>query len=141
MLGTYEHTLDSKSRLSVPTRFRSSLSGPLVLAQDFERCLTIWPQEAYDAETDGMLSTLARGGSRSRKLLRFRMANAFHGELDGSGRVGIPARLAEWAGLQREVAVIGAGDHLEVWDREAWAQYNEGLADEAMTIAEGLDSE
>ena len=139
--GTYEHTLDAKNRLSVPTRFRSSLSGSIVLAQDSERCMTVWPKNEYDAETAAILAPLNAGGARYQKIKRFRNANSFDAELDGSGRVGLPGSLIGWAGLDREVTVIGAGDHLEIWDRAAWAGYNDGLADEIKQIQRELDEQ
>jgi MraZ protein len=76
---------------------------------------------------------------RQQKMKRFFSANSQPAELDGTGRVGMPSFLMEHAGLGREVTVIGAGDHLEVWDRKAWADYNDSLGEEILSIAKEFD--
>ncbi|HWI21257.1 MAG TPA: division/cell wall cluster transcriptional repressor MraZ [Baekduia sp.] len=138
--GTFEHNLDAKNRLSVPTRMRASLSGPLVLAQDTERCVTIWAKETYDANSEKALAGLNPLGERAQLIKRFRGANSVEAELDSSGRVNVPGFLIDWAGLQREVAVIGAGDHAEIWDRATWNEQNTSLAEQMKNLARELDA-
>ena len=137
--GTADYTLDAKNRLTVPPRFRASLAGGVVLAKAVEPCVGIWPTDAYDAFRQNVLSTVHPMSQRQQKMQRFFSANSQPAELDGTGRVGMPAFLMEHAGLGREVTVIGAGDHLEVWDRKAWADYNASLGEEILSIAKDFD--
>jgi MraZ protein len=139
--GTAEHTLDAKNRLSVPTRFRSSLSGPIVVAKSTERCISIWPKESYDDYRRAALEGLNPMGQKATKMKRFFAANALSTELDGTGRVGLPQFLVEHANLDREVTVIGADDHVEIWDRKAWLDYNNALTADVLSISEGLDDD
>jgi MraZ protein len=139
--GTAEHTLDAKNRLSVPTRYRALLAGPIVVAKSTEQCVAIWPKPAFDDYRRSALEGLNPMGQKATKIKRFFSANALSTELDGTGRVGIPPFLVEHAGLGREVAVIGADDHLEVWDRRTWAQYNDSLTADVLSISEAFDDE
>jgi MraZ protein len=132
--GTFEYTLDAKNRLTVPAKFRPVLSGGVVLAQDFEPCVGLWPPEAYDRYTAGMLADRSPGDQEWRELRRYFSANAHDTELDGAGRVMLPPFLMEHAGLKREVVVAGTGDHMEIWDRSAWASYNGELRDRVVGI-------
>jgi MraZ protein len=137
--GTADHTLDPKKRLSVSTRHRSSLSGPIVLAQDSTApCVTIWPKAVYDANTDAALADLNPISKDATLIKRFRNGRSQEAELDGNGRVSIPAFLVKHAKLDKDVTVIGAGDHLEVWDRTQWAAGEDDLAAQMTAIIEGL---
>jgi MraZ protein len=138
--GTADHTLDAKNRLSVSTRHRSSLSGPVMLAQDSTTpCVTIWPKAVYDANTDAALAGLNPIGEKASLIKRFRNGRAHEAELDGNGRVGIPPFLLEHAKLDRDVKVIGAGDHLEVWNRALWPAAEDELTKQMAEITRGLD--
>lgn len=136
--GTADHTLDAKNRLSVSTRHRSSLAGPIVLAQDSTApCVTIWPKEVYDAHTDAALAGLNPISDKAQLIKRAR-GRAHEAELDSNGRVSIPAFLVKHAMLDREVTVIGARDHLEVWDAAQWAAGEDELNRQMAEITRGL---
>jgi len=124
--GTYEHSLDAKYRLTIPSRFRAALSGGVVLAISPEiveantpRAVAIWTPEAYDAYSDTVLQGMNPATPRARELMRFLHANSHETELDSAHRVMIPEFLRRYAGLSKEVTVLGSGDHLEVVDRNA----------------------
>jgi MraZ protein len=136
--GTYDYSLDAKNRLTVPAKFRASLSGGAVLAMGDERCVAVWTPESYDAFVGSVLGRLVPGSRDWQKLNRFYSANSFDTELDAAGRVMVPPFLLEYAGLAKEVVVAGAGTALEVWDRGAWGAYNDRLASEIPDITERL---
>src|SRR3954468_9666277 len=137
--GTADHTLDAKKRLAVSTRHRSSLSGPIVLAQDGSApCVTIWPKEVYEAQTEAALEGLNPISKAATDIRRFRYGRSQEAELDGNGRVSIPAFLVKHAKLEKDVTVVGAGDHLEIWDRTKWAAGEDDLATEMAKIIEAL---
>jgi len=136
--GTFDHTLDAKNRLTVPARFRSELSGGVVLAKGLERCVTVWTPAAFDAYTSAALADFHPLSKEAQKLTRFFSANSLDTELDGAGRIMLPAFLLDHAKLGKDVVVTGAGDALEIWDRATWADYNDVLASDVDEITSSL---
>jgi MraZ protein len=126
--GTYEHSLDAKSRLTIPSRFRAALAGGVVLAFSPEiepgapRAVAIWTPDEYDEYSRSVLGTLNPGSPKARELGRFLNGNSFETELDSAHRVMIPDFLRSYAGLSKEVAILGSGEYLEVLDRSAHAR-------------------
>ena len=120
--GQYEHSLDSKNRLAIPARFRSSFSSGLVLAKDVDACVAVWTPDRHEAIIERALEGLNPMGARYRKLSRFFQGNSYDLELDSAGRVTLGPKLLEHAGVEKEVTVVGVGDHLEIWDRERWSE-------------------
>jgi MraZ protein len=136
--GTFDHTLDAKNRLTIPAKFRASLSEGVVLSKGIERCVQVWTPKGYDSYVEAALAGLNPLSEEARKLNRFFAANSLDTELDAAGRVGIPSFLLEHGELPKEVVVTGAGDCLEVWGRPTWAAYNEALSNELPDIARGF---
>jgi MraZ protein len=136
--GTFEFTLDAKNRLTIPSKHRAAFAEGLVLARGLEPCISIWRSEDYDRWMQSTLAGHSPLSAEYRKLNRFLTANSHPTELDGAGRVQLPSWLIDRAGLQREVALVGAGECLEVWDRGAWASYNDEVVANVSDIAAGL---
>ena len=109
-----------------------------MLAKGIERCVQVWTPKAYDAYVETALAGLNPLSEPARKLSRFFAANSLDTELDAAGRVMVPSFLLDHGALRKEVVVTGAGDCLEVWDRAAWADYNEALSHELPDIAAGF---
>jgi len=137
--GQADYTLDAKNRLTVPARYRGALEGGLVLAKDIEPCVAIWPTAGYDEFRRAALQDVHPMSQRGRKIMTFLSANSMPGALDGAGRVPLQPFLMEHGRLGREVTVAGAGDHLQIWDREAWKTYNDQLAVDMSDIAAAFD--
>jgi MraZ protein len=136
--GHYEHSLDAKNRLSIPAKFRAAFSSGVVLAKDPEPCVAVWTPETHESIIERALGGLNPMGSEYRKLSRFYQGNSFEIELDASGRVTLPPPLLAHASVDREVVVVGVGDHLEVWSRERWAGQQRGLDEEIVEVTERL---
>jgi MraZ protein len=136
--GTFDYSLDAKNRLTVPARYRASLSEGVVLAKGLERCVAMWTPSGYDAYTQTSLASFHPLSPEAQKLKRFFAANSLDTELDAAGRVGLPAFLLEHAGLAKEVVVTGSGDALEIWSRAMWAEYNAALASDVNEITAHL---
>lgn len=136
--GTFDYSLDQKNRLTVPAKFRTALAEGVVLAKGVDPCVELWPPRDFDARMEAALAGRNPLSREARRLAAFFSANSQDAELDGAGRVGMPAFLAEHGGLSKDVVVIGAGDHLQVWDRQGWAQFNASLAGEVEEITERL---
>jgi MraZ protein len=121
-LGEYQHTLDAKGRLSLPAKFRSQMTGSIVVVKGLEDCLYVFPSEDYENFL-GQLTARGDFDTKFREVRRFFAAGAKEDELDTAGRIGIPANLRAYAKLERDVTVIGNGDRVEIWDAAAWAAY------------------
>ena len=143
--GTFEYALDAKHRLTVPAKYRAALAGGVVLAFSPEteagsaRSLSIWPAEAYDSYVQSALANTNPLSPRARDLRRALYNNSWEMELDSANRLMIPAPAMGFAGLDKEVVVTGSGDCLEVWDRKAHAEYNEGVLARLPEIAASFD--
>jgi MraZ protein len=136
--GHFEHSLDSKNRLSIPTRFRAAFSNGTVLAKTPEPCVAIWTPETNESIIERALRGLNPMGSEYRKMSRFFQGNSFEIDLDASGRVTLPPTLLAHADLEKEVMVVGVGDHLEVWARKRWQEEQEALDAEIGEVTERL---
>ncbi len=136
--GTFDHTFDAKNRLTVPVKFRASLSDGVVVAKGVERCVSVWTPGEYDAFVESALGQLNPLSPEARDLQRYFSANAVETELDSAGRVMVPAFLLEHGSLGKEVVVTGAGPCIEVWDRAAWATENAKLAADVLEITATL---
>jgi MraZ protein len=138
--GHYEHSLDAKNRLSIPAKFRAAFSSGVVLAKDPEPCVAVWTPDSHEAIIDRALSGLNPMGSEYRKLSRFYQGNSFELELDGSGRVTLPPPLVGHASIEKEVVVVGVGDHLEVWGSDRWGREQQSLDAEIGEVTDRLDN-
>ena len=138
LLGTYEHTLDDKNRLTLPARFRDAFSEGVFLARGMDGCVSVYTASAWDEFTSVRLGDLHPLTEEGRQMSRFIYAGASDAELDKQGRVVIPQALLDRAGLGREVIVAGLRDHLEVWDRIAWKTHIEEVERNAERVAQRL---
>ena len=136
--GQYEHSLDSKDRLTVPSKFRNGLADGVVLAKSPDACLWMMTEQSFQAMEDEYIKPHSPFGSDARRLRRVFNASADEGELDSAGRVRIPRKMVEAAGLDGACAVIGAGDYIEIWGAAAWEKEQSKLDGEFAEIAEGL---
>jgi MraZ protein len=138
--GQADYTLDAKNRLTVPARFRGALEGGLVLAKDIAACVAIWPTAGYDEFRRAALQDVHPMSQRGRKIMTFLSANSMPASLDGAGRVPLQPFLMEHGKLTREVTVVGVGDHLQIWNRDAWTTYNAQLAEDIFDISAAFDA-
>jgi transcriptional regulator MraZ len=119
LLGTHDHTIDDKSRLTLPAKFRHSFEAGVVVTRGLDPCLVAYPRDEW-ARSQSRIAELDTLSGEARQLQRVVYGNAVEGDLDKQGRFVIPTKLREYAGLDRDVVVAGVNDHLEIWDRAAW---------------------
>jgi MraZ protein len=137
-LGEHRHSIDAKGRVSLPARFRSALPGPVVLAKGFDNELRVYTTDGYEEFLDE-IGSLDQFKGRVREARRWFTANAAELDLDKAGRLNVPARFAEWAGLTSTAVVLGSGAHIELWSPEKWDAYQAGsgsIADIAEEISD-----
>jgi MraZ protein len=120
--GTFEHKLDAKGRMFLPAKFRERFAEGLVLTMGQERCLYVWDVPGFETFA-GRLDEAPMTNRRARDYQRMLFAGASDEVPDAQGRVIIPGHLRKYAALERECFVIGARDHVEIWDATAWSTY------------------
>jgi MraZ protein len=136
--GIYEHSLDAKDRLTVPSRFRASLADGVVLSKGFDPCVWVHTTDSYEQLSERFLEPHSPFGRDARLLRRRFHGGSFDDSLDSAGRIRLPKPLIEHAGISGNCVVVGAGEYLEIWDADAWAKQEEELDAAAPEIAEGL---
>ena len=122
LTGEYQHTLDSTGRLFIPAKLRDELGDTFYLTVSDERCLRAYSAESWQSFVDRVRAM----PYVDRKKMRPFFACAAKCELDAQGRALLPQQLRDFAGLVKNVAVVGCDDHAELWDSEAWAPVHEG---------------
>ena len=137
--GTYDHTLDAKNRLTVPSKFRPQLAGGIVVAAGLRhRCVEIWIPDEFAAHVAASVQGMHPASAQADAIQNFYNAHSFDSELDSAGRVMLPANLLAHASLKKDVVVTGGGNHLKLWDREAWAEKDQDLFAEALKALDQL---
>ena len=138
LTGEFRHTLDDRSRVAVPVRFRQRLGQGATLARWLDRCLGLFPQDEWE-ELAAKLRGLPITNPNAREFARFMSSGAVEVELDKQGRILVPSYLREYAGLvEGEVIVVGALNRLEIWSPAAWVPYRSKIEDEPEALAEHL---
>jgi len=138
LTGEFRHTLDDRSRVAVPARFRSRLGAGGTLARWLDGCLGLFPADEW-AELATKLRSLPLTNPRAREFARFMSSGAVEVELDKQGRILVPGYLREYAGItEGEVVVVGALNRLEIWAPTAWLPYRSKIEDQPEALAEHL---
>jgi MraZ protein len=121
-IGAYDHSLDPKGRVILPRRFRDELGQEMVFTKGIERCLYVFPLaefERFAAKLQGLPLT----ERPSRDFVRVFVAGASQETADSQGRVVIPQALREYAGLSKDLMVVGQLSRIELWDKAEWDRY------------------
>jgi len=119
--GRYEHSLDDKGRIILPSKFRGPFERGGYLTEYQDGCLSLWTPEQFELQMDAMTERAGSGRS-DRNLVRLWASTSHELEIDRQGRMAIPVRLREYAGLVGDVLVLGAIDRVELWNRETWEE-------------------
>ncbi len=140
-LGTHSPRLDDKGRLILPAKFRDRLATGLVVTRGQERCLYVFELPEFTSITEKARAA-PMSSKAARDYLRVFLSGASDELPDKQGRVMLPLALREYAGLTRDLAVVGAGNRLEIWDAQAWQQYlsaqEQSFADQDQEVIPGL---
>ena len=125
--GQYEHSLDAKDRITIPARFRAALAEGVVLAQGLEPCVEVYSESAYGDVEQRFLADLNPFDREGRRTQRRFHARSEDEKLDSAGRVKLPRRLIEHAGLEGTCVIAGVMNRLEIWNPERWAAENDAI--------------
>ena len=132
--GEYSHTMDAKGRVSLPAKHRSEFESGVQLVRGLDKSLWIFTPEQYKKFLNSLDGSNPME-TRARQLRLFFYSSAVEVEIDQLGRVRVPPKWREFAGLAKNVTFVGNGDHIELWDTEAFTEFMDGV-----DVQGGIDS-
>lgn len=136
--GEYQHSLDDKGRVIIPSKLREGLGERFVVTRGLDRCLFAYPLAEW-SRFEQKAKELPVTRSDARALTRLFFSGAAEVETDKQGRVLIPHNLREYAGIEKEVMIIGVPNRVEVWNEQAWKEYSSKADAEFEKVAEKLE--
>ncbi len=137
LLGEFQHNLDQKGRMAVPSKFRGSFADGAVVTRGLDKCLFVFGIKEWQILAE-KLTSLPIAQANSRAFARLMLAGAVDVNIDSQGRILVPDYLREYAGLDKEVIVAGLYNRVEIWDRKNWSEYKEKTEKSSEDIAEKL---
>ncbi|MBR1539793.1 MAG: division/cell wall cluster transcriptional repressor MraZ [Clostridia bacterium] len=136
LIGEYEHSLDAKGRIIMPSKFREDIGDKFIVTKGLDGCLFAFSKEEW-SKFEEKLSTLPISNKDARNFSRFFFAGAIDCELDKQGRFLISSNLREFAGFNKDVVIVGMNSRIEIWSKEKWEDANQNLS--ADDIAEKME--
>lgn len=121
-MGEYNHTVDTKGRIIVPAKYREELGEKFVVTLGLDGCLFVYPDEEWQNFVRELKNL--PGSKEARQLQRYFLAGAASCEVDKQGRILIPAKLREHAGLTKDIVFVGVLSKIEIWSKERWESSN-----------------
>ena len=137
--GYYEHNLDDKGRLMIPSKLREGLvsGSPLYVLRGFDGCLSIYNESAF-TKLYSSLEEYSYNDKNARSYIRALLSSVTQLNVDKLGRIQNPTTILGKYQIGREVSIIGVGDHFEVWDRKFYKEYEDKNSDAFEEIADQL---
>lgn len=121
--GEYNHSVDTKGRLIIPSKFRELLGEEFIVTRGLDGCLFVFPMKEWE-EYEEKLRKLPTTNKNARSFVRFLTAGATSCEFDKQGRILIPATLRKFAEIEKDVVLAGLLNRIEIWSEEKWNQNN-----------------
>lgn len=137
LIGEYEHSIDAKGRLIMPAKLREDIGEKFIITKGLDGCLFGFSQNEW-TNFEEKLKTLPLTNKNARDFVRFFLSGATECEIDKQGRFLIASNLRRYAEMEKEVAIIGVGTRIEIWNKEKWKQYNSDENISADAIAENM---
>lgn len=138
LTGEFNHSIDSKGRLIIPSKLRDSLGEHFVITKGMDGCLFLYPENEWEAFEE-KLRTLPLTNKKARDFKRFFLGSAVEGEIDKQGRVLLSASLRAYANLDKEVVLAGVLDKVEIWSKEAWDAHTTDIEENIEDIASDME--
>ncbi|NLY80898.1 MAG: division/cell wall cluster transcriptional repressor MraZ [Lysinibacillus sp.] len=136
-MGEYQHSVDAKGRLIIPSKFRESLGSTFVITRGLDNCLFGYPMDEW-RKLEEKLKNLPMTKKDARAFARFFFSVATEVEIDKQGRINIPSNLAGYAKLEKECVILGVSTKIEIWAKELWEEYFNEAEESFNDIAENL---
>ncbi|XOB40940.1 MAG: division/cell wall cluster transcriptional repressor MraZ [Candidatus Nealsonbacteria bacterium] len=137
-IGEYSYTIDHKKRLAIPSKFRNSLGRKAIVTKGIDTCLVVYPTTEW-SKLAKKLENLPTSKIDARGFVRIMLAGAVDINLDKLGRILIPDYLKKYAGLKKEVVILGLSNRIEVWDKTKWNTYKQKTEKDVGDMASKLE--
>ena len=137
LIGEYEHSLDAKGRLIMPSKLRESIGEKFIITKGLDGCLFGFSKQEWTSFEE-KLKNLPLTNKNARDFVRFFLSGATECEIDKQGRFLIVANLRQYASMKKDVVIIGVGTRIEIWDKEKWNSYSSEENISADDIAENM---
>lgn len=137
-VGEYVHSVDDKSRVAVPVKFRSLLQSGGILTRGNDGCLAVYRMNEWEIMME-KLAKLPQSKPDVRSYLRFLLSGAVDFSMDKQGRINIPNFLKDFAGISRKVVFVGMYDKMEIWEQSKWEEYRGQIEDQSANYLEQLE--
>lgn len=137
LIGEHTHTIDTKKRVSLPSKFRKEMGKKVIITHGLDNCLFVYTITEWKKVSE-KLAQLSMGQADQRGFNRFMLAGAVETSIDSIGRVLIPDFLKDFAKLKNKVVLAGVHSHIEIWDEKAWRLYKKRIENQADVLAEKL---
>lgn len=138
--GEFRHSIDAKGRLSIPAKMRSQCGESVIVTRGNDGCLALYTDEGWE-EYYQSLQALSAKKKRNRAFVRLVTSRVSVCEFDKLGRINIPQVLRTAGNLEKDCVVVGVGDHVEIWNNEAWDEFYNEYNDDFDEISEMLDDD
>lgn len=136
-VGEYLHSVDNKGRVALPAKFREMLGPRFMITRGLDQCLTVYPSEEW-AHVLETVKGLPQNQKEARAYARYFLSGAMEVDPDKQGRIVLPQSLREYAGISKDVYVLGVGNRVEVWDKAAWDSSKLDIGERFSSIAESV---
>lgn len=138
LIGEYQHSLDDKGRLNIPSRLRDGLGEQFVVTKGLDTCLFVYPLSEWES-LESKLRALPFTSADVRSFVRLLFAGATVCELDKQGRILLPQNLRAHAHLERDAVILGVANRVEIWDKSVWEDYSTHAAASFEQVAGNLE--
>ncbi len=138
LIGEYSYTIDQKKRLSVPAKFRKDLGKEAVITKGIDNCLVLYPLKTWEKITE-KLEAMPTAKREAREYYRHILSGASDVELDKLGRILIPEFLKDYAGLKKNVSILGLSNKIEIWEEKKWQDHKKKTEKEVENITAELE--
>ena len=138
-MGEYAHSVDAKGRVIFPADFRAEVGETFIATKGLDNCLFVYPNDEWQ-KFEEKLQTLPLTNKNARQFTRFFLAGAASVEVDKQGRILLPSVLREFAGLEKDVVLVGVASRIEIWSRDRWNESISTYDDDMDEVAANMDS-
>ena len=138
LVGSYNHKIDAKGRTVLPSRIRSELGNTVVATIGIDSCIALYPMDRWE-ELLLKLKDLSSFKKKTRDFRRVLLSMATEQDVDAAGRILLPSLLKEYASIEQDITLIGAEDHVEIWDTKRWEEHRRSVLLDFSDLAEDLE--
>ncbi len=136
-IGEYNHNIDTKGRLIIPSRFRDGLNEKFIITRGLDKCLFVYPMEEW-GKLVKIIQSLPFTKKKNRDFQRFFLSGAIECEIDKQGRINISNSLINYATLEKECVIVGVNERLEIWSEQSWNTFIADNEEDFSDIAEDI---